>query len=353
MKALLSLFFLPPGVLLVALMILALFVFQNRHERRLDGPWSRMAISMWIVGVALLGWIVATPAFGLFLSHILVNNVRGRELPDPRQADMIVVLTGGMIDAGPVGWIPKPEGIHRLAVAYELQRMINLRLPVIISGGHTEGGQNPSEATVTASFFAHQRTELTPTELEESSTDTYESALQLAPVLAKRGVKNPLLVTSDVHMLRAAATFRARGMDVIPAPALVLPVGLGVKAYLPSVYGMGLTADALYELFGTAVYLLSGRFSWADLTYTLQEDGQPVAVVQPAAPAGADATLPPPRDPAAPITIEEPEKASVPAVPAETAVQITEHAPAPMTAVGKGEPAASAPLDGGSGEVIR
>lgn len=264
MKILLVTLFLPTGLVLMGIALLAISIWRRRHV-------AFAGYAGWLVGwlscIFVVGYVTATPWFGLMLSDALVSNVQGRTLQDPNEADAIVVLTAGMVNAGPVGWIPRAEGIHRLAVGYELQRMINLRLPVIVSGGHTSGVQNPSEANVTASFFARQRTEVTPTELEEVSTDTYESAMQLAPALAKRGAHNVLLVTTDVHMLRALATFRARGIDAIPAPALSLPNDLGIKLVLPSAYGITLTSNALYEIFGLAGYLISGKISFDDLSY--------------------------------------------------------------------------------------
>lgn len=264
MKTLIVTLFLPTGLVLIGILLLAITIWRRRHV-------AFAGYSNWLIGwlscIFIVGYVTATPWFGLMLSDLLVSHVQGRALENPADADMIIVLTGGMLNAGPVGWLPKAEGIQRLAVGYELQRMINLRLPVIVSGGHTKGVQNPSEANVTASFFARQRTEVTPTELEEVSTDTYESAMQLAPVLAKRGIHNVLLVTGDIHMLRALATFRARGIDAIPAPALNLPGDLGIRMVLPSAYGIGLTSDALYEIFGIAGYLLSGKISVDDLSY--------------------------------------------------------------------------------------
>lgn len=254
----------PTGLVLVSIAILAITIWRKRYVA--FAGYANWLVG-WLSGIFLLAYITATPWFGLMLSDLLSSQVEGRVLEDPQDADAIVVLTAGMINAGPVGWIPRADGIHRLAVGYELQRMINLRLPVIVSGGHTKGGQNPSEANVTASFFARQRTEVTPTELEEVSTDTYESAMQLAPVLAKRGARNVLLVTDETHMLRALATFRARGIDAVPAPALTLPVDLGVRMYLPSAYGIKLVSESIYEIMGVAGYLVSGKISFDDLRY--------------------------------------------------------------------------------------
>lgn len=238
------------------------------RSHRIGAGWLGRRGALALFGLFVFGWIVSMPAFGSGLGAFLFNHVEGRQLKNPEEADGIVVLTAGMINAGPAaGWLPKAQSIQRLAVAYELQRLINIRLPVIISGGYTEGVKAPSEARVLASFFAHQRTEVTPTELEEVSTDTFESALQLAPVLAKREMRNVLLVTSDVHMLRALAYFRARGIDAIPAPAVALPVSMGIRSYLPSVYGLALSTDAFYEIYGLALALLTGRINFSDLSY--------------------------------------------------------------------------------------
>lgn len=265
MKIVFVTLFLPLGLLLLAVLAMAVVLWR---EHRVGAGWYGRKGALALLGIFVFGWVISMPAFGSGLGAILFNHVQGRQLKDASEADAIVVLTAGMINAGPAaGWLPRPQSIQRLAVAYELQRLINIRLPVIVSGGYTEGVQAPSEARVAADFFAHQRTEVTPTELEEVSTDTFESALQLAPVLAKRGAKNVLLVTSDVHMLRALAYYRARGVDAIPAPAVALPVGMGMRSYLPSIYGLSLTTDALYEFYGLALALLTGRINFADLSY--------------------------------------------------------------------------------------
>lgn len=264
-KILITTLFLPLGLILFSILGLAVFAWRRRYQGGLRGGVGAGLL----LGIFICGYLMATPMMGRAIGMLLFEQVKGRELSNPSDVNAIVVLTAGMLNAGPaVGWIPKPESWLRLAVAYDLQRMIDIRLPVIVSGGYTMGVKAPSEARVVADFFARHRTEITPTELEEISTDTYESALQLAPVLVKRETRNVLLVTSDVHMLRALATFRARGIDAIPAPAMTLPQNIGIKAYLPSVYGLGITTDALYEVYALLAYLLSGKINMSDLTYS-------------------------------------------------------------------------------------
>lgn len=260
MKILFTTLFLPTGLVLFGVAAALWCLWRKPKQRRL---------CVAILGATLAGgYLLATPLVGRALGLALFNSVQGRELASLSEADAIVVLTGGIYDSGPMGWLPRAESIQRLAVAYEAQRRINLRLPVIVSGGHTEGVQNPSEARVSADFFARNRSEITPTELEEASTDTYEAALQLAPVLSHRGAHNVLLVTSDTHMLRALAIFRNHGIDAVPLPAMSLPHNLGIRAFLPSIYGSMLSTSALYEMYGLAASLISGKIAPRDLSYS-------------------------------------------------------------------------------------
>ncbi|MCP5405769.1 MAG: YdcF family protein [Pseudomonadaceae bacterium] len=259
MKVMLLSLMLPLGVVLV-LLATALYLAWGHRPRigRVRGV---------VLAALVILYVGATPLAGRTLGTAWASLADGRMLNAPTDAHAVVVLTGNMFNAGAVGWLPSRESYRRVAVAYELQRLVNLRMPVIISGGYTHGVKAPSEAAVVAQFFANNRPEITPTELEESSTNTYESAMQLAPVLAKREARNVFLVTSDVHMPRALATFRARGVDAVPFPAMSLPGALGYKALLPSVSGLALTSDVLYEVYGTLAYLLGGRIGWSDIFY--------------------------------------------------------------------------------------
>lgn len=266
MKVLFTTLMLPLGVVLL---LLGVALWHVRQPRMLRGR-----VMLLVTSAMLVLYAASTPLVGRALGVMMMGMVESRTLDNPANAHAVLVLTGGMVNAGAVGWIPSRDSYQRLAVAYELQRLVNLRLPVIVSGGHTRGVQAPSEALVAAQFFAKNRPEITPTELEEASTDTYESAMQLAPVLAKREAHNVFLVTSDIHMLRALATYRARGVDAIAFPVMDLPGPMGVRTVLPSVYGLTLTTDALYEIYATLAYLISGKIGWSDIFYHSNQNNE-------------------------------------------------------------------------------
>ncbi len=257
MKTALLPFLLAPG-LGIFLGIIA-FVLLRKQKRR----------GIIVLACAIVfSWLMATEATGRFLGTLTISQIPEPHIQSSLQADMIVVLTSGSYYAGDIGWLPKTETYRRVTVAYELQNRIGSRIPVLISGGHTKGLQYPSEAKVAQSFFNRNHAQLTPTILEESSINTYESSLQCAALIQKREAKKVILVTSELHMLRAVASFRGRGIDVIPFPVLHLPRGdLGLSGWLPTSSGAHLTSLALYEIYGLVGYLLTGKITWDDIFY--------------------------------------------------------------------------------------
>jgi uncharacterized SAM-binding protein YcdF (DUF218 family) len=221
-----------------------------------------------LISAFVIGWIGCTQIFGRTLSTVLLSQVEGPALPDPQATDLIIVLTGGATYTGETGWLPTQESYRRAIVAYELQSRVGSRVPVLISGGHTSGVRYPSEADVLKNFFDRRNAQLTPTLVEDSSTNTYESSLQVAAIARKRQADTVFLVTSEVHMLRALAAFRARGVDAVPFPTIMLPRGnLGLQGVLPTWQGARLTTRALYEIYGIVGYLLTGKITLNDLTY--------------------------------------------------------------------------------------
>ena len=256
--ALLTLFA-PPG-LAIWPGILALYYWRRN---------VKLARTLVIVGV-VLGWGFSCEAVGRFISTALISQVRAPGNTNPDQADMIVVLTGGIRYVGEAaGWQPTDESFKRAMVAYEVQSRVGSRTPILISGGKTKGPRFPSEAQVIRDVIDRTRAQITPVILEESSLSTYENATESARIIRERNASTVLLVTSEIHMLRALAAFRGRGIDPVPIPVFTLSRGtLTVADFLPSVIGVKTNYEALYEIFGLGLYLLSGQARWSDVFYT-------------------------------------------------------------------------------------
>jgi uncharacterized SAM-binding protein YcdF (DUF218 family) len=257
MKYLLLLLTTAPGIGLF-LSLGALYWWRRRPDR------ARRVLIMAI----LLGWALSTEAMGRFMSTLLIAEVRGTTIETAKNVDLILVMSGGMEYVGRTGWIPTRETYQRVMVGHQVQQIVGSRTPILISGGKTKGPRYPSEASVARDTIDRQRAELTPIWLEETSLNTYESALESARIIRERNIRTVLLVTSEVHMLRALAAFRGRGIDPVPFPVFVLERGpLQVADFLPSWKGVELTGRAIYEMIGIAGYYASGYVRLEDIFY--------------------------------------------------------------------------------------
>lgn len=95
---------------------------------------------------------------------------------------------------------------------------------------------------------------------KDLALDTHDEALHVARLLPSLRVDHVVLVTSGVHMRRAAATFRAAGVAVIPAPAREELLGRPslMSKFLPSEYGLFEASLVGHELAGWVYYRLKG-----------------------------------------------------------------------------------------------
>ena len=80
-------------------------------------------------------------------------------------------------------------------------------------------------------------------------------------LFADRDLVNVLLVTSAVHMPRAAACFRQQGVNVVPAPCdhLAGPVQLSATSFWPNATAGVKFQTAAREWLGLTWYRLKGR----------------------------------------------------------------------------------------------
>ena len=229
----------PAGPLLVAALGLALLGRRPRLGRALA----------WLGVGALL--VLSLPV----VSHSFLRSLEAPAL-DLRQAgdaQAIVVLGAGVRrNAAEFGG----DTLARLTlerVRYGALVARTTRLPVLVSGGTVYGGA--AEATLMKRALEHEF-DVEVRWSEDRSRDTRSNAAGSAAILLPAGVRRVLLVTHGAHMARASAEFEAAGLQVTPAPTVIVGASFDYDhalELLPSMSALQGSYYALYEILGEAV----------------------------------------------------------------------------------------------------
>lgn len=197
------------------------------------------------VGLVALAWlwVASTPALALALR----GSLAAPEQDHPTQADAIVVLGGGILPR--VDWSqPTTRAGKGLALWREGYAPL-----LLVSGS--------DQAHTLAEGYAAAGVPVQDLRVEGSSRNTHENARNSAALLASSGASDILLVTSAIHMRRAAASFRKEGIRVSPVPTSDRhSVLLLAPRWLPRRDALTLTARCLRERLALWVYHLRG---WA------------------------------------------------------------------------------------------
>jgi len=166
-----------------------------------------------------------------------------------------------------------PSGAHhltglldpsdRLLVAFRLYRSGKAPL-IFCSGGNNPIGGQPGqipEATWMARLLEEWDMPTAAIQIESGSINTHENAIRTYQMLSSHSIHRILLVTSAMHMPRAAGTFRKAGFEVIAVPA-DFRTGWGeanlLDKWLPSANNVIKSDAALHEWLGIAIYRLRG-----------------------------------------------------------------------------------------------
>ena len=178
------------------------------------------------------------------------------ELPE---GDTIVVLGGGIGAEGAYGrWGDLNHASDRVVSAAELWHA--KKAPkIVVSGGSTQGPV--SEASRMADLLQRMGVPATAIRLEEKSLNTEGNAREVA-ALVDKGSPHILLVTSSLHMRRAAALFTAQGFRVTAAPTdhRVPRYPHAVPGWMPRIQHLDTSTAAIHEWVGYWVSKQLGRF---------------------------------------------------------------------------------------------
>jgi uncharacterized SAM-binding protein YcdF (DUF218 family) len=173
-------------------------------------------------------------------------------------ADAIVVLGGGTLPALAPRRAPEvTDGGDRMLEAARLWRE-GRAARIVACGGSLDG--SPPEAKDLATLLRFLGVAPEAILEEPSSRTTRENAAHARRLLEPLGARRVLLVTSALHMPRAAAHFRSEGFEVLPAPTDWLVVEKDPRSLpgrvlwsLPTPEGLAVTTRALREWLGLAV----------------------------------------------------------------------------------------------------
>jgi uncharacterized SAM-binding protein YcdF (DUF218 family) len=229
--------------------------------------WRRRALALRLLAGSMFFFVVfACPETSLVLTRSLEDRYRDTDVARIPEAQAIIILGGTIHQPSQEHHASGlTESSDRLLLAYRLYRAGKAPL-VICSGGNNpllSDTQRPSEALSMSGLLEEWGIPAAAIEVEEASINTRENALFSYRLLSGRGIRKIILVTSAMHMPRAAGAFHKAGFEVVPAPA-DFRTGWGapnpVFLWLPSAGSLDHSQTALHEWLGLWTYRLRG---WA------------------------------------------------------------------------------------------
>lgn len=223
---------------------------------------SRNRASIVIAGAMLLAYIgLATPLGANQWVGLLEERATTPGACEPVAADAIViVLAGGMagnpLDADAARL--SESSLRRVLSAARLAKQ-SPSAHFVLSGG---GRKTVREADLMRTLMMGLGVSPDRLSLERESLNTWENATKTAQLLSERAPRGrPLyLLTSAMHLPRAAATFRKAGIDACPIAADRRREPLEWEsAWLPNPQALLNSFLALHEVIGLVAYRAMGR----------------------------------------------------------------------------------------------
>lgn len=223
--------------------------------------WRRIGSSFAAVLVVLL-WTAALPSTSALMLESLEGQYPVRALKEAPEADVIIVLGGGLRPAASDNPFPDlGEAGDRVIHAWRLYTA-GKAPRILLSGGSVfDGDGGASEAGAMADFLVSHGVPVAALILEERSRNTRENAHFSAEIWKSEDFRSGLLVTSALHMPRALAAFKAEGIAVAPVSIDALHVYSGKPlplALLPDAESLDRSTRALKEWLGLLVQRLRG-----------------------------------------------------------------------------------------------
>ncbi len=211
----------------------------------------RFKWAAWLAGLSLAAlWLVSTPAVSNGLARQLLPLPAPVGLAELRQAgtQAVIVLGGGVLPEAPEYGMAQPSQATFARLRYGVRLARSADLPLGFAGGVGWAGRGTATEAEAVQAAAKQDLGATIRWVDDQSRDTAEGARITAALLHKDGVRRIALVSDSWHLPRAAAEFRAAGLEVLPAPTrLPMAVNSPWMEALPSPTGLERSYNVLRE----------------------------------------------------------------------------------------------------------
>jgi uncharacterized SAM-binding protein YcdF (DUF218 family) len=249
---------LSPGGVTFVLVVGALWMW-----RRPASSWARRWLLAGAVAYAALGCYAISYASG----RLLVAGFRPLARADvPPGPTAIVVLGSGSImardwDDASLAVLDRASA-DRVLEAVRVFKMTDAAW-VIASGGlvRPRALDEPNGRTMRDALarFGVPAARLL---VETESRNTHDEAVIVGEMLRSLDVQHVILVTSEIHMRRSLGTFRAEGIQAVPAiarqaPATTIP---WIAWVIPTEGGLKLAAEVWHEILGLGYYVIRGWY---------------------------------------------------------------------------------------------
>ena len=171
----------------------------------------------------------------------------------------VAIVLGGFAGAAPrdaIDGAPYSDAVERMLSAFTLLRDGRARQVLVSAGGAVQ----PVEADVVAEQLVAWGIDRSRVVVETASRNTRDNAVESARIVRERGWSRLLLITSALHMPRAAGCFRAVGLtfDTLSVDFRSGAAPEGTERFLPRALPLSSSTDVLRELAGRVVYRALG-----------------------------------------------------------------------------------------------
>jgi uncharacterized SAM-binding protein YcdF (DUF218 family) len=228
------------------------------------GPRRARRIAVPLLTVLTLGyWIASVPVVSDALStRFHAAESQSVTAADIADAQAIVLLGAGVrsyVSGGHTATLPYQQTIYNAFEAARLFRLLSGRAPIIASGGGPEGHAEP-ESSVLRDLLLRAGVPEHQILLESASRTTHEQAVEVAPLLKAHHWRRVVLIAPPVQLPRAAAVFRAQGVDPIPVAAPVHSDGgkSPTGGWIPNGGALNASTRAMYDYLAWGYYWMRG-----------------------------------------------------------------------------------------------